>query len=115
MIFSAMRYLCRPSAVAVVVFFFFVVSAYGEPSAFAEVNAPDIRPRIKGYIETFDEDVFGSPSAIFVDKEHGEIYVTDSVRGEVFIYVLDGRPILRFGDKQCIGKPIHILVKDDKI
>lgn len=115
MIFSAGRHLFRLRAVAAVAFVFLAATIYGELMSFAEVASPDIRPRLKGSIEAFNEDKFESPSAIFIDKEHGEIYLADSIRGEVFVFGLDGSPIFRFGKKQGIDNPTDILVRDDNI
>ena len=96
-------------------FFFLLTIICTQSMALGEVASPSIDPRLRGFIEDFDGDAFEPPSAIFIDKEHGEIYLADSTSGDIFVFGLDGSPIFRLGFKQGIGNPTDILVRDDNI
>jgi sugar lactone lactonase YvrE len=71
--------------------------------------------RRKLVIRGFYGDRFEEPVGIYVDREHGEVYVADSGRAEVFLFHLDGTPIHRFGKLNGITNPTDIVVKNDLI
>jgi DNA-binding beta-propeller fold protein YncE len=80
------------------------------------VHCADVSlPRFKFAIDGFFEDRFDTPVGIFVDREHGEVFVADSGRGEVFLFDSEGTPIHRFGKLNNIINPIDIVVRNDRI
>jgi DNA-binding beta-propeller fold protein YncE len=71
--------------------------------------------RFEFAIEGFYKDRFDSPVGIFVDREHGEVFVADSARGEVLLFDSEGTPIHRFGKLNGIRNPIDIVARNDRI
>jgi DNA-binding beta-propeller fold protein YncE len=72
-------------------------------------------PRFMFSIDRFFDDRFDVPVGIFVDRENGELYVTDSGREEVLLFDSRGTPIHRFGKSSGITNPIDVVVKNDRI
>jgi DNA-binding beta-propeller fold protein YncE len=77
--------------------------------------SPSLSPRFKFAIERFYDDRFDIPVGIFVDREHGEVFVADSGRGEVLLFDSEGTPIHRFGKLNGIRNPIDIVIRNDRI
>lgn len=66
-------------------------------------------------IKGFFTDRFDTPTGIFIDREHGEVYVTDGGRGEVLIFDTEGTPIHRFGKVNGITNPIDVVAREERI
>jgi DNA-binding beta-propeller fold protein YncE len=80
------------------------------------VRSADVpSPRFKFAIVEFFDDPFDTPVGIFVDREHGEVFIADSGRGEVFLFDTEGTPIHRFGKHSNIINPLDIVVRNDRI
>ncbi len=109
-----MRYILKKFVLLVVLSVFFL-NGFSLPTIFASPVAPSVSPRFKSAIKGFYRDRFVSPTGIFIDREHDEIYVADSGRGEVFIFDTSGTPLFRLGRSSGITLPLDVAVSGDRI
>lgn len=94
--------------------FLAICAAFGE-GPLAVRTGPALSPRFKSSIEGFYKEPFDNLSGVFVDREHGEVYVADTGRGEVFIFAIDGTPVFRLGRSSGISSPLDVVTKKDRI
>ena len=93
---------------------FFVVLT--QPPAFAAPkSSPSIYPRFKFEIRDFEGIRFRDPTAVYVDREHGEVYVVDGTLGEVYVFDPVGTPLQRLGNEYDFSNAYDLVVRGDTI
>ena len=78
-------------------------------------ETPDLSPKYKFSVGSFINQEFKNPTGLFVDRVHGEVYVTDGGRNELLIFDSDGGFIHRFDRTNGITAPLDVVVRDDRI
>ena len=111
-------------ALSLVICFLVAVPAFGAPQgvdprlrreASAGAAARELPPKFKFEINSFYKNRFKGPKSVFVDREHGEVYVVDPSRGEVLIFDTLGTPVFSFGGRPGEFAPLDIAVRNERI
>lgn len=65
------------------------------------------------------EGMFKRPTGLAIDRERGRLYVVETVRDEVHVLDLDGKPLFKFGRRGDgdgeFNFPTQICVRDDRV
>lgn len=69
----------------------------------------------KTSIDRFFRTPLSNPSGVFLDRQTGELYITDAGLREVLIYDRHLTPAFSFGAKAGVLDPIDVVVKDNRI
>lgn len=87
----------------------------GAIAADAAGGARELPPKFKFEIKSFYKNPLKGPKSVFVDREHGEIYVTDPARGETLVFDAEGAPVFSFGGRPAEFAPLDVAVKGGRI
>ncbi len=69
----------------------------------------------KASVDRFFRTPLSNPSGVFLDRQTGELYITDAGLREVLIFDRHLTPAFSFGGKAGVLDPIDIVVKDNRI
>lgn len=109
---SAMR--LRTVANVFLVVAFFVALAQSRVFA-APKSSPNIYPRFKFEIRDFEGLRFKNPSSVYVDMDHGEVYIVDGTRGAIYVFDPYGTPLQRLGREYDLSNAYDLVVRGDTI
>ncbi len=93
----------------------FLLCVFFAAPAIASDLAPSTDPRFKFSIDSYYKEPIPNPMGLFVDKEHGEVYIADRDKSEVFVFDSRGAPVFKFGSRETLLGITDLVVRDDRV